>query len=79
MPTPEEQRREEAASIERASIAFERFQKAFLKVNHQLRPNGNGQPSQESLDELNEAEAKWRGAEAEMSRITAEIRSGKRR
>ena len=79
MSTPEEQRREEAASIQRASLGFERFQKAFLNVNHQLLPNGNGQPTQESLDELDEAEAEWRGGKAEMSRITAEIRSGKRR
>ena len=79
MSTPEEQRREEAASIQRASLGFERLQKAFLNVNHQLLPNGNGQPTQESLDELDEAEAEWRGGQAEMSRITAEIRSGKRR
>jgi len=65
------------ASIQRASLGFERLQKAFSNVNHQLLANGNGQPTQESLDEL--AEAEWRGGQAEMSRITAEIRSGKRR
>ena len=79
MSTSEEQRREESASVDRARKAFDRLQKAFLNVNHQLLPNGSGQPNQESLDELDEAEAEWRGAQAEMARITAEIRSGKRR
>jgi len=75
MGTPEENRQEENASIERADAAFRRRQDAFLRVHAQLYPIGDGRPT----EELDEAEAEWKAVAADMERITQEIRSGKRK
>jgi hypothetical protein len=48
-------------------------------VQRQFLPIGNGQPTLESMEELEAAENEWRAAEADMDRITDEIRTGKRR
>jgi hypothetical protein len=45
MGTPEENRRDEQASIERERKAFERRQKAFMQVHRQFLPFGNGSPT----------------------------------
>ena len=79
MGTPEENRQEENATIERADAAFKRHQHAFLKVHAQLCPIGNGSPTENSMKALDEAEAEWKAAAADMDRITQEIRSGKRK
>ncbi|CAD9227672.1 conserved hypothetical protein [Burkholderia cenocepacia] len=77
--SPEEQRSEEQAALERERRAFERRQKAFITVTKQFRPHGSGQPSTDDLNELDAADAEWRAADAEMRRIGEEIRAGKRR
>lgn len=73
------QRAEEQAAIERERRAFESRQKAYLNLVRQFRPSGNGNPSQQDLDELDAADAVWKEANAEVERIGEEIRSGKRR
>ncbi|WP_124480771.1 hypothetical protein [Burkholderia stagnalis] len=77
--TPEEQRAEEQAALERERRAFERRQKAFISVTRQVLPRGSGNPSADDLNELNAADAEWRAADAEIQRIGEEIRAGKRR
>ena len=79
MAIPEQQRNEELAAIERERKAFEARQTAWLAVHRQLLPMGNGQPTPESMDQLDAAEKEWRAAQEEIDRITDEIRSGKRR
>lgn len=77
--TPEEQRKEKEATIKRERKAFERRQNAFFIVQRQFLPHGNGAPTDESLDELSEADNEWREATADVECITKEILSGKRR
>lgn len=77
--TPEEQRAEEQTALERERRAFERRQKAFMGVTRQFLPHGTGNPSTDDMNELDAAEAEWRAADAEMQRISEEIRTGKRR
>lgn len=77
--TPEEQRAEEQAAIEREHLAFERKQAAWSAVHRQFLPFGNGAPTGDAMDEFEAAEAEWREAQADMVRIAEEIRSGKRR
>jgi hypothetical protein len=77
--TPEEQRAEEQAALERERQAFKRRQQAFINVTKQFRPHGAGNPSADDLNELDAAEAEWRAADAEIQRIGEEIRTGKRR
>ncbi len=79
MATPEEHRKEEKEAIERERIAFERRQKSLFAVMRQFYPAGNGVPTRESLNEAEGAEREWQDARAVMDRISAEIRSGKRR
>jgi len=78
MGTPEENRKEEEMIIERVRQAFERRQTVFLKVRHQFYSLGNGQPTPASLDELDQVNAEYKAAQAEMDRVTDEIRTGKR-
>ncbi|MFM0477374.1 hypothetical protein [Paraburkholderia strydomiana] len=77
--TPEEQRAEEQAVLERERQAFERRQKAFINLTRQFLPHGTGNPSADALDELDAADAEWHAADADMQRISEEIRTGKRR
>jgi hypothetical protein len=79
MATPEENREEEDQAIDRERAAFERHQKALTAVTRQFYPIGNGVPTRESLDEADAAEEEWEAARAVVERISAEIRSGKRR
>jgi len=72
-------RAEEVAAIEAERNAFEWRSKAIANVQRQLLPLGNGQPTEHSLRELDEADLAWRTAHADVDRIVAEIRSGKRR
>lgn len=77
--TPEEQRAEEEQAIEDERQAFERRRRAFLAVQSQFSPRGNGMPRDDDLRELEEADADWKVKSAVVDRITDEIRSGKRR
>lgn len=77
--TPEEQRAEEQAVLERERQAFERRQKAFINLTRQFLPHGTGSPSADAIDELDAADAEWHAADADMQRISEEIRTGKRR
>jgi hypothetical protein len=79
MGTPEEQRAEERAALDRERRAFERRQAAFLAVTKQFYPKGDGLPATHDLDELDAANAEWEAAKAEVDRITDEVRTGKRR
>ena len=79
MGTPEEQRTEESAALDRERRAFERRQTAFIAVTKQFYPHGNGQPTTVDLDELDAANAEWELAKSDIDRITNEIRTGKRR
>jgi len=79
MNTFEEQRAEERAAIDNERRAFERRQAALLAVTKQFYPQGNGHPAAGDLDDLDIADAEWKTANAEVERITDEIRTGKRR
>ncbi|MGF7192425.1 hypothetical protein JOE11_005503 [Robbsia andropogonis] len=79
MTSVEEQRAEERAAIDNERRAFERRQRAFIKVHQQFAPQGNGAPADADLEELDAADADHRAAVAEMDRISEEIRAGKRR
>jgi transcriptional regulator with XRE-family HTH domain len=69
---------EEHRALVRLEEAFQRKQEAFFGLNRQWLPHGNGLPSDESLSAVETAEAEFRAAQAEVDRITAEIRAGKR-
>ena len=77
--SPEEQRAEEQAAINRERAAFERRHQAFIKLVQQFAPRGNGALAEADMDELDTADAEWRAATAEMDRIAFGIRTGKRR
>lgn len=77
--TAEQQRDEEAHAIERMEQAHRRSQSAHMALLNEFIPRGNGVLSQETLDEHDAAQAEVRAARADMDRIAAEIRSGKRR
>ncbi|MBJ9681535.1 MULTISPECIES: hypothetical protein [Burkholderia] len=71
--TPEEQRAEEEQAIEDERQAFERRRRAFLAVQSQFSPRGNGMPRDDDLRELEEADADWKVKSAVVDRITDEI------
>jgi hypothetical protein len=73
------EREEESAAITKERQAFRRRQAAFAAVNPHFLPTGSGQPPLTLLAELDEAEAAWRKAQADVRRILEEIRSGRRR
>jgi transcriptional regulator with XRE-family HTH domain len=71
-------RNEEHRALVRLEEAFQRQQEAYLGLNGQWLPNGNGLPTDESISEADAAAEEFRGAQAEVDRITQEIRAGKR-
>ena len=73
------QRSDEDLAIERWNKAHQRRMDAIAALTRQMIPRGNGVLSQESLDELDAAEAELKAAKAETDRILNEIRTGKRR
>ena len=79
MATPQEQREEEQLALDNERKAFERRQAAFLNVNRQFFPNGNGMPAAADLGELDAADKEWKEAKALVERMVDEIRSGRRR
>jgi transcriptional regulator with XRE-family HTH domain len=71
-------RNEEHSALLRLEEAFQRKQEAYLRLNGQWLPHGNGSPTHESLAEVDAAEEEFRAAQAQVDRITQEIRAGKR-
>lgn len=69
---------EEHRALVRLEEAFQRKQEAFFSLNRQWLPHGNGLPTDESISEVDAAEEEFRSAQAEVDRITQEIRAGKR-
>jgi transcriptional regulator with XRE-family HTH domain len=64
-------RNEEHRALLRLEEAFQRRQEAFLALNKQWLPHGNGLPTDESIAEEQAAEEEFRAAERELNRITA--------
>ena len=62
----------------RLDEAFQRKQEAYFRLNGQWLPHGNGLPTEKSISEMDAAEEAFRAAQAEVDRITQEIRAGKR-
>ena len=71
-------RNEEHRAMVRWEEAFQRKQDAYFGLNRQWLPHGNGLPTEESISEVDAAEKEFRAAQAEVDRITQEIRTGKR-
>ena len=71
-------RNEEHRALARLEETFQRKQEAYSVLNGQWLPHGNGLPTDESITEVDAAEEEFRVAQAEVDRITREIRAGKR-
>jgi len=71
-------RNEELRALVRLEEAFQHKQQAYFRLNGQWLPQGNGLPTDESIAEVDVAEGEFRAAQAEVDRITQEIRAGKR-
>jgi transcriptional regulator with XRE-family HTH domain len=71
-------RNEEHRALVRLEEAFHRKQEAYFGLNAQWLPHGNGLPTEESISEVDAAQEEFRAAQAEVDRITQEIRAGKR-
>jgi transcriptional regulator with XRE-family HTH domain len=69
---------EEHRSMVRWEEAFQRKQEAYFGLNRQWLPHGNGLPTDESISAVDAAEEEFRAAQADVDRITQEIRAGKR-
>jgi transcriptional regulator with XRE-family HTH domain len=69
---------EQHRAVVRLEEAFQRRQEAYFGLNRQWLPHGNGLPTEASISEADAAQAEFRAAEAEVNRITAEIRASKR-
>jgi transcriptional regulator with XRE-family HTH domain len=69
---------EEHRALLRLDEAFQRLQEAYFELNGQWLPHGNGLPTEESISEEHAANEEFRAAQAEVDRITQEIRAGKR-
>jgi transcriptional regulator with XRE-family HTH domain len=71
-------RNEEHRAMVRWEEAFQRKQEAYFGLNRQWLPHGSGVPTGESIAEMDAAEEEFRAAQAEVDRITGEIKSGMR-
>ena len=71
-------RNEEHRALVRLEEAFQRKQEAYFGLNGQWLPHGIGLPTDESISEVDAATEEFRAAQAEVDRITREIRAGKR-
>jgi len=69
---------EEHHALVRLEEAFQRQQEAYFVLNGQWLPHGNGLPTDESISEADAAKEEFRAAQAEVERITQQIRAGKR-
>lgn len=73
-----QKRNEEHHALLRLDEAIRRKQDAYSRLNLQWRPHGSGLPIEENISEVDAAEAEFRRAQAEVDRITQEIRTGRR-
>jgi len=71
-----EQRDSKSVSLERERLAFNRTHSAWIAVQDQFMPFGNGQPTQDSIDEYYAAESDWKAAQAEVKHSSMEILIG---
>jgi transcriptional regulator with XRE-family HTH domain len=71
-------RNEEHRALVRLDEAFQRKQEAYFELNEQWLPHGNGLPTEKGISEVDAAEEAFRAAQAEVERITQEIRAGRR-
>ena len=71
--SPEAQGFAETAPLQRERLALDRAHAAWIAVQNQLIPFGNGLPTQESIDEYHAAESDWKAAQAEVKRLNIEI------
>jgi hypothetical protein len=74
MPT-KEHREAGTVSLERERLAFYRTHAAWIAVQNQFAPFGNGQPTQDTIDEYYAAESDWKVAQAEVKQFGIEMRS----
>ena len=72
----EEQCDAKAVSLERERLAFNRTHAAWITVQNQFKPSGNGQPTQDCIDEYYAAESHWEITQSELKRLGIEVRSG---
>lgn len=70
---------EELRALLRMDQAFHNRQEAYLRMNQQWLPQGNGEPTINLLDNFDSAEEEFIAAKAECDRIASQIRSNKRR
>lgn len=71
-------RNEELRLLLRQDAAWQRRQKAFAVLVEQSTPNGSGQISAEAVAELDASWEDLQAVEAEVAKLTSEIRSGLR-
>jgi DNA-binding transcriptional regulator YiaG len=69
---------EELRLLQRQDSAWERRQAAFAALVQQSTPNGTGQISAEGIAELDASWEELQAVEAEVAKLTAEIRAGLR-
>lgn len=69
---------EELRSLLHLDDAFHRRQMAHFALIGEWSPHGSGVPSERNLAEAEAADAEFRTAQAEVNRISMEIRSGQR-
>jgi hypothetical protein len=69
----EAQRYAEAIPLEWERLAFDKTHTAWISVQNQFIPFGNGQPRQDSINEYYTAESDWKAAQAEVKRLNIEI------
>jgi hypothetical protein len=69
---------EEHRSLVRLEKAIDHRNEAHVALSRQWLPHGNGLPTMESLSEVDRAGQEVRAAQAEVDRITAEMRAGMR-
>ena len=66
--TTEDQGETKGVLLERENQAFNRAHAAWIAIQSQLVPFGNGYPTQDSVDEYYAAEGDWKEIQAEMRR-----------
>jgi hypothetical protein len=70
---------DEDDAMERWNLAWQRHQDAMTELNKHWYPKGSGVIPQKALDDVESTKKEVDAAKAQIDRIVAEIRSGKRR
>lgn len=68
-----EQNTADSVALEREYLAFNRVHIAWIAVQNQFIPFGNGQPTKDSIDEYYAAEIDWKAAQADVKRSSIGI------